>query len=139
MHLKILLQYTFLVNKVIYYISSAYQAWKFGGNDCFVTVSFPLLIKDGNNNLFPQIQLHNTNTFFEDLTGKHFYNLTYKLHFLHTDLLTLHKRVCFSTSIPPLSIYLECSPTQCAKKNKQRNVFQLNMFYNYQLSNYTKK
>ena len=48
---------------------------------------------------------------FEDLTGKHFYSFAYKLHFLHTDLPTQHKQVCFSTSIPPLSIYLECSPT----------------------------
>ena len=24
---------------------------------------------------------------------------------------------CFSTTVPPLSIYLECSPTQCIKKN----------------------
>ena len=27
----------------------------------------------------------------------------------------------------------------CYIKNKQRNVFQLNVFYNYQLSNYTKE
>ena len=75
---------------------------------------------------------------FEDLTGKHFYSFAYKLHFLHTDLPTQHKQVCFSTSIPLLSIYLECSPTQCVVK-KWCNVFQLNMFYNYQLSNYTKE
>ena len=54
--------------------------------------------------------------FFEDLTGKYFYNLTYKLYFLHTDLPTLYKRACFSTTIPPLSICLECSPTQCVIK-----------------------
>ena len=60
------------------------QAWKFGGNDRFVTASFLSLIKDSNNNLFPQIHLHNANTFFEDLIGKYFYNLAYKLHFLHT-------------------------------------------------------
>ena len=89
------------------------QAWKFGRNNSFITASFLLLITDGSNNLFPQIHLHNTNTFFEDLTGKHFYNLAYKLHFLHVDLPTLYKRACFSTTIPPLSIYLECSPTQC--------------------------
>ena len=67
------------------------QAWKFGGNDHFITASFPLFIKDGNDNLFPQIHLHNTNAFFEDLTGKYFYNLAYKLHCLHTDVPTLHK------------------------------------------------
>ena len=72
----------------------------------FVTTLFPSLIKDCNDNLFPQIHLHNTNAFFEDLTGKHFYNLAYKLHFLHTDLPTLHKRACFSTTISPLLIYL---------------------------------
>ena len=47
----------------------------------FVTASFLSLIKGGNNNLFPRIHLHNTNAFFEDLTGKHFYSLAYKLHF----------------------------------------------------------
>ena len=77
---------------------------------------FPPLIKDSIDNLFPQIHLHNTNAFFEDLTGKHFYNLAYKLHFLHTDLPTLQKRACFSTTIPPILIYLECSPTQCVIK-----------------------
>ena len=87
------------------------QAWKFGGNDCFVTTSFPSLIKDGNDDSFSQIHLHNKNAFSEDLTCKHFYNLAYKLHFLHTDLPKLHKWACFSTKIPPLSIYLECSPT----------------------------
>ena len=92
------------------------QAWKFGGNDCFVTASFPLLIKDGNVNSFPQIHLHNTNAFLEDLTGKYCYNLAYKLHFLRTDLPTLHKRACFSTTVPPLSIYIECCPTQCVIK-----------------------
>ena len=60
--------------------------------------------------------------FFEDLTGKRFCNLALlSLHFLHTDLPTLHKRVCFSTTIPSLLIYLECSPTQCVIKNKQGN------------------
>ena len=29
------------------------QAWKFGGNNRFVTASFPSLIKDGNDNSFP--------------------------------------------------------------------------------------
>ena len=67
------------------------QAWKFGGNNCLVTTSFPSLIKGSNDNLFPQIQLHKVNAFFEDLTGKHFYNSPYKLHFLHTDLPTLVK------------------------------------------------
>ena len=67
-----------------------YQAWKFGRNNRFDTASFQSLIKRGNDNLFPQIHLHNINAFFEDLTGKHFYNLAYKLHFLHTDLPTLH-------------------------------------------------
>ena len=86
------------------------QAWKFGGINLFVTTSFLLLIKDGNDNLFPQIHLHNTNAFFEDLTRKHFYDLAYKLHFLHTDLPMLHKWACFSTTLLPLSIYLECSP-----------------------------
>ena len=75
------------------------QAWKSGKNDCFITASFPSLIKDGNSNLVPQIHLHNTNAFFEDLTGKYFYNLAYKLLFLHTDLPMLHKQACFSTTI----------------------------------------
>ena len=35
----------------------AYQARKFGRNNRFITASFPLLIKDGNINLFPQIHL----------------------------------------------------------------------------------
>ena len=48
------------------------QAWKFGGNDRFVTAQFPWLIKDGNDNSFPQIHVHNKNAFFQDLTGKHF-------------------------------------------------------------------
>ena len=73
-----------------------------------------MLIKDSNNNLFPQIHLHNTNAFFEDLTGKH--NLAYKLQFLHTNLPTLHKQAYFSATVPPLSIHLECSPTQCIIK-----------------------
>ena len=108
---------TALKRREIFY----WQVWNFGRNDRFVTMSFLLLIKDGNDNLFPQIHLHNTNTFFEDLTGKHFYNLAYKLHFLHTDFPSLHKQACFST-IPPLFIYLECSPVQCVmKKNKQYN------------------
>ena len=100
------------------------QAWKFGRNDRFVTTSFPSIIKDSNNKSFHQIQLQNTNGFFANLTGKHFYNLAYKLHFLHTDLPTLHKRACFSTTIPLLSIYLECSPTQCVIKNNA-------MFFNW--------
>ena len=41
------------------------QAWKFGRNDCFVTASCLLLIKDGKDNSFPQIHLHNTNAFFK--------------------------------------------------------------------------
>ena len=90
--------------------NSNHQAWKFGRSDCFVTASFPLLIKDSNDNLFPQIHLHNTNAFSEDLIGKHFYNLVYKLRFLHTYLPTLHKRACFSTTILPLFVYLECFP-----------------------------
>ena len=48
------------------------QVWKFGGNDRFVTMSFPSLIKNGNDNSFAQIHLHNTNAFFEDLTSKPF-------------------------------------------------------------------
>ena len=40
------------------------QVWKFGENDCFVTASFPSLLKDDNDNSSPQIHLHNTNTFF---------------------------------------------------------------------------
>ena len=53
-------------------LSATIQAWKFGGNDRFVPASFPSLIKDGNDNSFLQIHLHNTNAFFEDLTRKHF-------------------------------------------------------------------
>ena len=97
-------------------ISLWLQAWKFGENNHFITMSLPSLIKDGNNNLFPQIHLHNTNAFFEDLTGKHFYNLACKLQFLHTELPPLHKQACFSTAIWPLLIYIECSPMQCIIK-----------------------
>ena len=79
----------------------------------FCTVLFPSLIKDDSHNFFPQIHLRNTNAFFEDLTGKQFHNLAYKLNFLNTDLPMLHKQACFSTTIPPLSICVECSPTQC--------------------------
>ena len=71
---------------------SGLENWR---KDCFVTASFPSFIKEGNNNSFPQIYLHDTNAFFEDLTSKHFYSLAYKLHFLHTDLPTLHKRCVF--------------------------------------------
>ena len=53
-------------------LSATIQACKFGGNDRFVPASFPSLIKDGNDNSFLQIHLHNTNAFFEDLTRKHF-------------------------------------------------------------------
>ena len=84
----------------------AIEALKFGGNDRFLTALFPSLIKGENDALFPRIHLRNTNAFFEDLTGKHFYDLAYKLHFLHTNLPTLHKRACFSTTISPLAIYL---------------------------------
>ena len=52
------------------------QVWNCGGNDCFVTASFPSLIKDGNDNSFPQIHLHKTNAFFEAL-----YNLAYNFTF----------------------------------------------------------
>ena len=100
------------------------QAWKFGRKRSFRYCAVSIINKrNGNNNLFPQIHLHNTNAFFEDLTGKHFYNLAYKLHFLHTDLPTLHKhkQVCFSTTILPLSIYLECSPMQCIIKKHCNN------------------
>ena len=68
-----------------------FQTWKFGGQNCFVTVLFSLLIKAGSDNLFPQIHLHNANAFLEDLTGKYFYNLAYKLQFLHSDFQMLHK------------------------------------------------
>ena len=47
-------------------------AYIFGGNNRFATASFLSLIKDGNDNSFLQIHLHNTNAFFEDLTRKHF-------------------------------------------------------------------
>ena len=67
---------------LVWYSQFSMQAWKFGWEDRFVTTSFPSLIKDGNNNSFPQIHLHDTNAFLEDLTGKLFYNLAYKLHFL---------------------------------------------------------
>ena len=116
-----------------------HQAWKFDGNNCFVTMLFPLLIKDGNDNLLPQIHLHNINAFFEDLTGKHFYNSAYELHFYMLIFKMLHKQACFSATILTLFIYLEGSPPQCIIKNKQGNVFQLNVFYDYQLSNYTKE
>ena len=73
-------------------------------------------MKDSNDNFFPWIHLYDTNASFEDLTGKHFYNLAYKPHFLHTDLPMLHKQACFFITIQPLSIYLECCPMQCVKK-----------------------
>ena len=79
-------------------------------------------INGTQNRLLLRRNLHNTDAFFRDLTGKNFCNLAYKLHFLHTDLPILHKRLCFSTTIPPSSIYLECFPTQCVIKNKQRNI-----------------
>ena len=41
------------------------QDWKFGGNDCFVTMLFPSIIKDSNNKSFNQIQLHNTMDFLQ--------------------------------------------------------------------------
>ena len=97
------------------------QARKFGRNDRFVTASFPSLIKDGDNNSFPQIHLQKTNAFFKDLTGKHFYSVAYELHFLHNDPPMRHKRRCFPKTILPLSVYLECSPTQCVIKNEQHN------------------
>ena len=78
-------------------------------------MSFLLLIKDSNDNSFPQIHLHNTNAFFEDLTGKHFYNLANKLHFLHTDLPTLLKWVFFRNTSTIIDL-LECSSTQCIIK-----------------------
>ena len=88
-----------------------------GLNNHFVVMLFPSLMKDGNDDLFPQIHLHNRSSFFEDLTSKHFHDMAYKLHSLHTDLPTLHKRACFSTTILPLLIYLECSPRYCVLKN----------------------
>ena len=51
------------------------QAWKFDRNNRFVTTSFLSLIKDRNNNSFPQALLHKTNTNFEDLTCKCLYKL----------------------------------------------------------------
>ena len=79
---------------------------------------FPPLIKDGIDNLFPQIHLHNTNAFFEDLTGKHFYNLAYKLHFLHTDLPTLHKRAFFHNNSAIIDLSRMLSYAVCYKKIK---------------------
>ena len=67
-----------------------FQTWNFGGKNHFVTALFPL-VKAGSDNLFPQIHLRNANAFLEDLTGKYFYNLAYKLQFLHFDFQTLHK------------------------------------------------
>ena len=96
---------------IVFSSNNIYQAWKLDRSNHFVAMSFLSLIKDSNDNSFPHIHLLNANNFF--VTGKHFYNLAYKLHFLHTDLPTLHKRTCFSTTIPPLLIYLECSPAQC--------------------------
>ena len=62
----------------IFQFSFIYQAWKFGGNNCFITASFLSLIKDGNDNLFPQIHLHNTNVFyiliFQRCTNKHVFH-----------------------------------------------------------------
>ena len=88
-----------------FFLVDMLQTWKFGGNDHFVIASFPSLIKDGNDNSFPQIHLHNTNVSFEDLTGTPFYKLAFKFHFLHTDLSTLHKWACFSTTLPPFWTY----------------------------------
>ena len=66
---------------------------------------FPLLIKDGNDNLLPQIHLHNINAFFEGLTGKHFYNSAYELHFLHADLQNVAQTSLFFHNNPAI-IYL---------------------------------
>ena len=44
------------------------QAWKFGRKQSFRYCAVSIINKrDGSNNLFPQIHLHNTNAFFEDL------------------------------------------------------------------------
>ena len=40
-------------------------AYIFGGNNRFATASFLSLIKDGNDNSFLQIHLHNTNAFLK--------------------------------------------------------------------------
>ena len=93
-----------------------FQTWNFGGKNHFVTALFPL-IKAGSDNLFPQIHLCNANAFLEDLTGKYFYNLAYKLQFLHFDFQTLHKWACFSTTVLPFWIYVECCPMQYIIKN----------------------
>ena len=81
-------------------MQEVFQAWKFGGNNHFVTALFLLFLS----------------FFFKDLTNRHFYNLAYKLHFLHTDLPMLQKQACSPKTNPPLSIYLECSPMQCVIK-----------------------
>ena len=78
-----------IIQNSVVKIQTLVQAWKFGGNDCFLTASFPSLIKDSNDHSFSQIHLHNTNAFFEDLTGKHFYNLAYKLFTFLFSLFTL--------------------------------------------------
>ena len=53
---------------------------------------------------------------FEDLTGKHFYNLFYKLHFLHTDLPTLHKRACFTNTSTIIDLSRMVCYALCYKK-----------------------
>ena len=78
------------------------------------------LIKVGNDNSFPQIHLHNTGAFLEDLIGKHFYNLAYKLHFLQPDLPTLQKRASHNSAIIHLSRML--SYAVCYKKTNNTTV-----------------
>ena len=105
-----------------------------------------MLIKDRNDNSFPQIHLHITNTFFEDVTGKHFYNLAYRPYFLHTDLPTLQTSVFFHNNSAIIDLLRMLSEAVCYEKTNNATVkfviFEcvlLNVFYNYQLSNYIKE
>ena len=45
-------------------VTIIWSSLEIGRNNCFVTALSPSLIKDGNDNLFPQTHLHNTNAFF---------------------------------------------------------------------------
>ena len=66
---------------------------------------------------FPRLIYITQMLFFEDLTGKHLYNLAYELHFLHTDLPTLHKRAFFHNNSAIIDLSRMLSYAVCYKKN----------------------
>ena len=60
--------------------------------------------------------MHNANVFFENLTGKHFHDWAYKLHFLQTDLPMLHERAFFHKNSAIIDLSRMLSYTVCYKK-----------------------